>query len=125
MGLGVMFIKYELLRTSHDLIYLESQCVNLQQFRQFTISHLLKGIVLKSIDNYNRFKATSVDYLLKYKKIRILVKSFKNSKRSKEQKVQKTLYRISVKDRYNKRSELSRVREADQMSYYTEERNNE
>jgi len=120
-----MFIKYELLRTSHDLIYLESQCVNLQQFRQFTISHLLKGIVLKSIDNYNRFKATSVDYLLKYKKIRILVKSFKNSKRSKEQKVQKTLYRISVKDRYNKRSELSRVREADQMSYYKDERNNE
>lgn len=120
-----MFIKYELLRTSHDLIYLESQCVNLQQFRQFTISHLLKGIVLKSIDNYNRFKATSVDYLLKYKKIRILVKSFKNSKRSKEQKVQKTLYRISVKDRYNKRSELSRVREADQMDYYKEERNNE
>ena len=27
-----------------------------------------EGIVLKSIDNYNRFKVTSVDYLLKYKK---------------------------------------------------------
>lgn len=50
---------------------------------------------------------------------------FKNSKRSKEQKVQKTLYRISVKDRYNKRSELSRVREADQMEYYKDESNNE
>ena len=114
-----------MLRTSHDLIYLESQCVNLQQIRQFTISYLLKRIVLTSIDNYNRFKVTSVDYLLNTKKIRILVQSFKNSKRSKEQKVQKTLYRISVKDRYNKRSGLSRIREADQMAYYRDESNNE
>ena len=53
------------------------------------------------------------------------MQSFKNSKRSKEHKVQKTLYRISVKDRYNKRSELSRIREADQMAYYKEESNNE
>ena len=53
------------------------------------------------------------------------MQSFKNSKRSKEHKVQKTLYRIIVKDRYNKRSELSRAREADQMDYYREESKNE
>ena len=53
------------------------------------------------------------------------MQSFKNSKRSKEHKVQKTLYRISVKDRYNKRSELSRIREADQMAYYKEESNSQ
>ena len=53
------------------------------------------------------------------------MKSFKNSKRSKEHKVQKTLYKLSVKARYNKRSELSRIREADQMDYYKEESNNE